>query len=278
MKHFLITRFNLKNPYWLDQNKEYYVLSDKWLNDRFDIFETYCLPSVKNQSNQNFIWLVFFDVDTPKHYLSKIHKIAENFENFKPVFIDGFKELGSELKLQIQLNSLNSDDYFITTRLDNDDIIHKDFIKTIQDLYIPQSKSIIDLRLGYQVILLKNNTTEIRDFKVSYNPFLSVITKLSDFDNLMTKKHDYWKVIPHKIINDTQHMWIQVIHQNNKLNQKLKALKKIGRINSSDFGVNIPDPNESNLSIWIYNILMLPYRIYWVLKKFIKKTIKRLSF
>ena len=91
MKHFLITRFNLKNPYWLDKNKEYYVLSDKWLNDRFDIFETYCLPSVKNQSNQNFILLVFFDVDTPKHYLSKIHMIAENFDNFKPVFIDGFK-------------------------------------------------------------------------------------------------------------------------------------------------------------------------------------------
>lgn len=127
------------------------------------------------------------------------------------------------------------------------------------------------MRLGYQVILLKNDNTEIRNFKVSYNPFLSVITKLSDFDNLMTQKHDYWKVIPHKIINDTQHMWIQVVHQNNKLNQKLKALKKVGRINSSDFGVNISTPKESNLSIWTYNVLMLPYRIYWVLRKNLSK-------
>lgn len=271
MKHFLITRFNLKNPEWLDQNKEYYVLSDNWLKDRFDIFETYCLPSVKNQSNQNFIWLVFFDVDTPKHFLSKIHEIAENFENFKPIFIDGFKELGNELKLQIERNQLHTDDYFITTRLDNDDIIHKDFIKTIQDLYIPQSKSIIDLRLGYQVILLKNNTTEIRNFKVSYNPFLSVITKLSDFDNLMTQKHNYWKVIPHKIIHDTQHMWIQVIHQNNKLNQKQKALKKVARINSPDFGVHLSNPKESDLSIWIYNVLMFPYRTFFILYKSLKK-------
>jgi len=271
MTHYLITRFNLKNPDWVNENNEYYVLTQEWLDERFTIFETYCLPSVKNQSNQNFVWLVFFYVDTPKHFLGKIHQIAENFENFKPIFIDGFKELGNELKLQIEHNQLNIDDYFITTRLDNDDIIHKDFIKTIQDLYIPRSKSIIDLRLGYQVILLKKNKTEIRNFKVSYNPFLSVITKLSDFDNLMTQKHDYWKVIPHKIIHDTQHMWIQVIHQNNKLNQKQKALKKVAKINSSDFGVHISNPKESPLSIWIYNVLMFPYRTFFILKKSLKK-------
>ena len=98
----------------------------------FKLFETYCLPSVKNQSNQNFAWLVFFDIDTPKHYLNKINIIAENYDNFKPVFIDGFKELGNELQLQIELIQVNIDEFFIITRLDNDDIIHKNFIKTFK--------------------------------------------------------------------------------------------------------------------------------------------------
>lgn len=266
MNHFLITRFNLKNPYWRNQDKEYYVLSNEWLDERFEIFETYCLPSVKSQSQQNFIWLVFFDIDTPKNYINKINSKTNEFSNFKPIFIDGFKELSNAVKHQIELLQSSYEDYFITTRLDNDDIIHRDFIKTIQNLYVPKPNTVIDLRMGYQVILQNQNTTEIRDFKSDYNPFLSIVTNLVDFDNIMSQQHDYWKIYPNVIVNDKDHLWIQLIHKGNKLNRTLKTLKKVNKITASDFGVIISNPKESNIHIMMYNISMLPYRWYFKLR------------
>lgn len=274
MNHFLITRFNLKNPHWKNSKNEYHVLSKEWLDERFRIFETYCLPSVKNQSNQNFIWFVFFDVDTPQLYIQKINLITEQYPNFEPIYIDGFKELGSALQQYIETSQPDPNAFFITTRLDNDDTIHKDFIKTIQKLYIPKAKTVIDLRLGYQVILLNGKDIEIRNYQLQYNPFLSLISNLVDFDNIMTQKHDYWKTFPNTIINDTDHLWIQVIHQNNKLNRKLKTLKKVKAIDTTDFGIEIPDVKESRFQIAFYNVMMMPYRLYWGLKSFVKKIIK----
>src|SRR5690606_32859675 len=134
----------------------------------------------------------------------------------------------------------------------------------------PQSKTIIDLRLGYQVILKESKSIEIRDFKSNYNPFLSIICSWMDFDNIMSQKHNYWKIYPNIISEDKTHLWIQFIHQNNKLNQKLKALKKVKRIQISDFGVEIPNTNQSHFSITLYNIMMMPYRLYWDLKKVFK--------
>lgn len=270
MNHFLITRFNLKNPYWRNQNKEYYVVSEEWLDERFEIFETYCLPSVKNQSQQNFIWLVFFDVDTPKHYINKINSINKEYNNFKPIYIDGFKELSNAVKHQIELLQSSHEDYFITTRFDNDDIIHKDFIKTIQSLYVPKPNTIIDLRRGYQVILQHPNSTEIRDFKTNYNPFLSLVTNLMDYTNIMAQNHESWKIYPNVIVNNKDHLWIQLIHNSNKLNRKLKTLKKVNKITASDFGVSIQNPKQSNFNISLYNILMLPYRWFYRLKSSIR--------
>lgn len=270
MTHYLITRFNLKNPNWVNENNEYYVLTQKWLDERFAIFETYCLPSVKNQSNQNFEWLVFFDVDTPEPYIQKINAIAQHYSNFIPIYIDGFKALGNALHDYIKASQPDTKTHVITSRLDNDDTIHKDFIKTIQDLYVPEPKTVIDLRLGYQVIVLNDTQTEIRKYQLQYNPFLSVITSLENFDNIMTQKHDYWRTFPKTIVNDTDYLWIQIIHQNNKLNRKLKILKKVKAIKTNDFGIEIPEVSDSHFSIALYNMMMLPYRLYWDLKKFVK--------
>ena len=89
MKHFLVTRFNLTVSEWKTTKNGEPVLSEKWLKNRFLLFENYCLPSVKNQTNQNFIWCVFFDVNTSDNYRDKIKFISDSYQNFKPIFIDG---------------------------------------------------------------------------------------------------------------------------------------------------------------------------------------------
>ena len=58
-KHFLITRFNLKKKGWETTKNNEKIQTEEWLRHRFELFEAYCLPSVINQSNQDFIWYVF---------------------------------------------------------------------------------------------------------------------------------------------------------------------------------------------------------------------------
>ena len=72
--HFIITRFNIKNQGWeYDKNcKE--VNNDEWLRHRIEIFEKYCLPSILNQTEKNFLWLVYFDVCPPVNLNIKIQQ------------------------------------------------------------------------------------------------------------------------------------------------------------------------------------------------------------
>lgn len=59
IKHFIATRFNLKIEEWNTAKDGSVVLTEKWLEERFNLFEKYCFPSVANQSIKNFYWLIF---------------------------------------------------------------------------------------------------------------------------------------------------------------------------------------------------------------------------
>ncbi len=62
-KHFVITLFNLK--LWTQDKNNVSTRTDEWLEKRFELFENYCLPSLKAQTNKNFVWLCLFDQFTP---------------------------------------------------------------------------------------------------------------------------------------------------------------------------------------------------------------------
>ena len=70
-EHFIGTRFNLKVESWNKTKNGNMVLSQEWLNHRFEIFEKYTLSSILNQSSKNFKWCIFFDQDTPNVFKKK---------------------------------------------------------------------------------------------------------------------------------------------------------------------------------------------------------------
>ena len=81
-KHYLITRFNLRVQYGCklkdpDNNPMLRIFDDDYLEERFDIFEKYTLPSVKNQINQNFTWVVLFHKNTPNTFLNRINELEK---------------------------------------------------------------------------------------------------------------------------------------------------------------------------------------------------------
>lgn len=181
MKHFLVTRFNLTDNGWKKSRDGQQVLTDEWLEHRFRLFDKYCLPSVKNQSNQKFTWCIFFDINTPHEYKKRIDNISRSYNNFRAIFIDGMKALNTSLQKFITSN-IEEEQYIITSRLDNDDLIHRDFIDTIQMLSNPLEEKVIDLRSGYQVVIERENK-EIRKAYNYFNPFISLVETKSNKEN-----------------------------------------------------------------------------------------------
>ena len=269
MKHFLITRFNLKGKKNLKGNRLFDPLSKEWLDKRVQLFSNYCLPSVKNQTNKEFIWLVCFDIDTPKAYLPVIENIKKDFKNFTPIYVDGFGGLKDKIQESIQTKITSTDDFIITTRIDNDDIIHQDFIKSIQEAYKPETNTLIDLRKGYQFII-DEKTTSLRLFTLAYNPFLSLIESADNYKTIIAEEHRYWKTLPNIIINSNKHLWIQVVHDQNLLNRKRNYLKKVCDIDHTEFGLKETFKLESRNDINKFNRRTYFNRMYYSLKKMLK--------
>ncbi len=265
MKHFLITRFNLRNSDWINARDGEKVLTPEWLNHRFELFENNTLRSVKNQINQNFSWLVFFDINTPNHYRKWIQKIDKSYDNFIPVFIDGLEYLASSTEVEVFKRLDNNDDFVITTRLDNDDLIHEKFIEKLQSAFIPKHKTIIDARLGYQMIL-EDSKAEYRLFKKAYNPFLSVISNVSNFESAVSRSHHQWQAISNLIALNDQPLWIQLVHHKNMVARENKSLKIVQAPNNQHFGVTLAPSKNSAFRNKINNYIRLPERILYQLK------------
>lgn len=274
MKHFLLTRFNIRSENWKHTKSGVDILSDEWLDRRFDVFEKFCFPSVKNQSNQNFFWYVIFDKETPVEYQERIALLANNFKNLNIVYTNGFKNLKDTITHYINKAISENDQFIITTRLDNDDMIHQDFTETIQKLFVKKDKTIIDLISGYQMIITNHNT-DLRAYKTRFNPFISLIESSENFETVISQKHHYWEDIPNIISYKSKALWIQLIHQDNLINDKLKALKKVSKLNYKEFGLDKITIDYSKIQATIYNIMLGPYRLYYNFKQNLKKLLKK---
>jgi hypothetical protein len=87
--HFLLTRFNVRlNRDDIGYGSDLGV-SPEWLNRRFELFDKFCYPSVRVQSNQNFKWILFCNSLTPDIFKDKLKEYSK-WENFIPVYVDKF--------------------------------------------------------------------------------------------------------------------------------------------------------------------------------------------
>lgn len=209
--HFLITRFNVSTDYSIGTE-----LDNTWLNHRCSLFENYCLPSVLAQVNKNFTWIILLNEKTPSLYITRIKKACLNgIPSFKILFVG----LDFEQSIKDYFSSLpNRTEFLITSRLDNDDAIHKSFIHCIQELFNKQNYTFIEFINGY-TYSLKNKTLRRRIFKG--NPFATLIEKFSDsFTTVHCGPHLKLRSKGEFIVLETPVAWIQFIHENNRWNEE----------------------------------------------------------
>ena len=136
MKHYIITRFNYKYGFskGLDvsgKTKE----GVEWIRQRLILFYKYYIPSIKNQTCQDFEIVFLCDKDSPRLLLEELSEFG------KPIHIP-LKEWFKTTELPV-----------ITSRLDSDDCLHKDYVKNIQEECAKKEvEKIIDINPAFYLV------------------------------------------------------------------------------------------------------------------------------
>jgi uncharacterized protein (UPF0297 family) len=215
-KHYLITRFNLRADNWDVTKNNEQLLTDEWMDNRMWLFENFCFPSVVGQTNQNFEWLLFFDTNTKEIYKKRILELVANQNNFKVFFVDAMPSFKPEL-LKYIAQETKDIPYLITTRIDNDDSIHVDFINEVQKQFNQQDYRAIDFIKGYSLqiepIYILGKKEQL------FNPFISLIEKNSIPKTAFHQDHRYWKRDKEVTQLGEKRLWLSIIHQRNKINK-----------------------------------------------------------
>lgn len=215
-KHYLITRFNLKNPDWDVTKNNETLLTDEWMEDRMWLFENFCFPSVAAQTNKNFNWLLFFDTSTPEKYKKAIADLISSRANIKAFYINGMPEFYPAIQQFISEDSKNTP-YLITSRIDNDDCIHKNFIDEVQQKFKSQDYQAIDIIQGYSLQVKPRFILGKKEH--IFNPFISLIEKNESPKTVWFNDHTLWKKETRITQITDKRLWMSIIHEKNKVNE-----------------------------------------------------------
>lgn len=214
--HLLITRFNLRNHDWNTTKNNQKLLTDEWMEDRLWLFENFCFPSVIAQTNQQFNWHLFLDTTTTAVFKIRLENLVAPHSNVHLHYIEGMPEFYPSIQKLLSDQYANQP-YIITSRIDNDDCISKNFINEIQLQFNQQDFLALDSIKGYSLQVQP-------DFRLGkkehiYNPFISLIEKNYNAKTVWSSDHTQWK--KEKRIKQLTHkrLWMSIIHESNKVNE-----------------------------------------------------------
>jgi hypothetical protein len=98
------------------------LFSSERLDYKFKSFEIITLPSILNQTNQNYIWHIYTSEYLPDIYKEKLLNITNQHKSIHVYYIKSFKEF----------NKINFGSDYCTLRLDDDDALSPRFIENLQ--------------------------------------------------------------------------------------------------------------------------------------------------
>ncbi|MDE3078461.1 MAG: hypothetical protein KGI94_00345 [Paracoccaceae bacterium] len=209
-EHVVMTRFNLATP-----GREH-VLRNRagWLEERFDLFERYCLPSIAAQSVTDFHWIIYFDEATPDAFRQRIER-CRKVAPFVPYYTGPLETF--DLPRTLHETFGFRPDHLLTTRLDNDDALAIDYVARVQAEVRRQG-----LRLGgYNVlngfILAHGALYQIAHRSNAFFSFLAPyeenVTTAASIKHMELAKH------APVIQIDGPGGWLQVVHGGNVSNK-----------------------------------------------------------
>ncbi|MDR0664705.1 MAG: putative rhamnosyl transferase [Helicobacteraceae bacterium] len=265
--HIIFIRFSVPIAY----GKTGITIDDSWLKYRLDIFKRITLPSLENQTNQNFYICVFFDARSPQWLIEENEREALRWQRrYFPIYVVSNADV-IEKSDTLALNLLKTNDSFIiSSRIDSDDAYHKKAIEALQNCFSAQEYRAFTFS---KLLCFRDKPkTVISKYRYRNSPFISVIEKaktplhISLFDKPHTAYTDATELneIPYAL---------QYIHGSNVANS-VRGYAAHG-VNLSDYGLSFVISRSYIAMLWETMRLSIVAKNIYKLKK---PTGKRICF
>ena len=185
---------------------------EEWLRYRLAFFYDAALPSVAAQEDATFEWLVLFDDRCPDAFRHDVEDLAADGA-FTPLWShDTFRR---DSFAGVAARTARSP-HLITTRMDSDDAIARDFMASVQQQFDGQEQLFVNFVTGLQV---DRSGAVYRSDQVS-SPFLSLIERrtVAPPRTVYAPKHARARSAGplRQVFADP--MWLQVVHGSNLSN------------------------------------------------------------
>ncbi|WP_332018608.1 glycosyltransferase [Kaistella sp.] len=251
--HIITTRFNVPTQSWNITRDGKAPLSEEWHEHRFEVFRKFTLPSFKNQNNQDFVWLVFFDVNTDLKYKKVISIIQKDYPKFIPVFINEFAQMQPWIINFIKTKK-EQFQFVITSDIDNDDLLHKKFTQTVQQYFKPVHDLVIDVRTGIQLEMNGKNA-KVFSVNMAASPFVSLVEEINEAGSVIKEPyHSKYRIYNEYSFFDREALFIQFVHPFNMVNNIRADNKRLYGFDYASFGMTAPlEFTISSISTFIHN-------------------------
>jgi hypothetical protein len=257
--HFLLTRFNTR----LGERA-----SEEWLRHRIVYFEKVCRHSVINQTNKNFRWLIYFDAERDEWFQKEVDRLSVGV--FEPIWVDG--PLTAE-KAAAAVQKRSAAPWVITTRVDNDDALARDFIEAVQAQFSREDHQFINFQAGLQ---MSDDGAVYRRSDPS-SPFISLIERRTEkpLNGVYMGRHD--KIAAFGPIRQivAPPMWLQMVHGLN-IGNALRGIRAAPDAVNDYFDVQVRPAEITKMQLrasqfrtvvqLAVHVFRRPHRILWVVR------------
>ncbi|MCL1629208.1 putative rhamnosyl transferase [Roseibaca sp. V10] len=217
VRHFLITRFNLN---YAQTYGDLFRYSDAWMRHRMDLFERFCHPSVLRQTSQNFTWLVYFDRTRTQPYLDRLAPLFDD-PRFNAIHINDPAEMLADI-----CSRVGSDMALLTSRLDNDDMLHPDFVARMQACASQKKRNDAPIIIDFpELTWWREGSPRAQRFRSDVvSPFASVLEAPSAEGwaagprTVLAGRHDKLETLFGKVENLPEPYSMTILHGNNVSN------------------------------------------------------------
>lgn len=250
MQHFILTRFNLR-LWQADKRGRSIRREEEWLEERFRLFETFCLPSVRAQTCLEFDWVLLLDEDTPQPWRERMEAWKAQMPQLHPVWVprDLQRHFPAVFQRLVRKHLREGERRVLTTYLDNDDALHRRFVEEVQRraealpsstfLFFPQGlQYFTSLQLATQITYPNNHfCTLVEDYAQSHE----VRTVHGYGSHFLLHRNPH---IPIHQATDAPPLWVEVIHEQNVDNDVKMTLHTrlipSGSLLQQEFALRVP--------------------------------------
>ena len=190
------------------------------MEERFERYERYCLPSMIAQTNQDFEWLIYFDRHTAPEHLQRARRGIESRPNFRLVLCDYYSS--ETLQEDFIRDLAGYDGWLLTTRFDNDNSLHRDFVDRLHQEVRPGTREGINFPSG---IVFGHGKTYLS--RQDSNAFISLFEPFAGCRTVYSAPHpEFSRIAPVRNVETDFPAWIQGVYSGAISNYKLRGERR----------------------------------------------------